>query len=177
MGCNDAAVTFSLAPIVAFAVEVDTDSGLVAKARTRVRAPIALLRATGENELDDDFIPITCHIVQGPLVELAQEPLDPEQVQEGKDFLFNLCFRCENNAYDVVFSLRVTKWVHLLCGDAALTRLFRRMSDCLCPSGVLILGSQPKKAISQQGRRIYGERIENLGRTSRLYRGKLLCLY
>ena len=139
---------------------VDIDAGLVAKARTRVRATVALLRATAEkNESDEDFIPISCHVVQGPPLELVQAPPEPEQVREGKEFPFNLCFRCENfaaekpgttamehHAYDVVLCLSVTKWVHLHGGDAALKRLFQRMSDCLRPGGVLILEPQPKKS-------------------------------
>lgn len=74
-------------------------------------------------------------------------------------FPFNITFRCEDFAsstpartaneaetYDVIMCLSVTKWVHLTGGDNKLKRLFRRISDCLKPGGLLLLEPQPIKS-------------------------------
>lgn len=190
IGCNDGAVTTNLAAQVAKAVGVDINPGLIAKARKKLRARAAPLRAAVEGgargEDDEDFTPISCHVVQGPRAEPV-EPVPREKSQQGvtaaaaaqntsTDFPFNISFRCEDfasekpgvtaqehEAYDIVLCLSVTKWVHLHGGDEALKRLFARMRDCLCPGGVLVLEPQPVKSY----KRARQKKISGVNRTFR----------
>lgn len=169
IGCNDGAVTTNLAASVSKAVGIDIDPLLVGKARKALRARAAPLRASAERagkdgDGDEDFTPISCHVVQGAPVEPVETTARATSEGGGAcntkgsstDFPFNLSFRCEDFAsekpgatalergsFDIVLCLSVTKWVHLHGGDDALKRLFARMRDCLRPGGVLVLEPQP----------------------------------
>lgn len=52
----------------------------------------------------------------------------------------------DQQGYDLILALSVTKWIHLAHFDTGLRRFFARIAKVLCPGGVFIVEPQPSKS-------------------------------
>lgn len=145
---------------------VDIDPDLIAKARRAAKKRIQ--KETSKHAEADQFIPLSCTVVQGvgkdqdsdrSDIGTAEGVLKAKRPHFHRGYPYNLFYRCEDfaaevpartakekQAYDVVLCLSVTKWVHMHSGDEGLKRLFYRMYECLKPNGVLVLEPQPVRS-------------------------------
>lgn len=95
---------------------------------------------------------------------------DDEHFQERNSFpAFHISQvqQSDDEKYDVILALSVTKWIHMHMHDVGVRRFFARLSACLAPGGFLILEPQPWKSY-EQARREVSKEVRTNGRTLRV---------
>lgn len=88
--------------------------------------------------------------------------------------------QADNESYDVILALSLTKWIHLNGGDEGIMEFFRRAFEMLKDGGVLVLEAQLTKsyqnAVSDMHVRLeYNER-SSISQTSSNSRSLLIDL-
>ncbi|THH07558.1 hypothetical protein EW145_g3296 [Phellinidium pouzarii] len=111
---------------------------------------------TTRSEDESHSFPAAFEHMFGPLA------IPPASLQTGGQFPHNVSFRTadwvrdgvveDQNGYDVLLALSITKWIHLNEGDDGLTKFFRRAYSVLNPNGVFILEPQEWETYSKAKR-------------------------
>ncbi|KAL1734092.1 Bicoid-interacting protein 3-domain-containing protein [Schizophyllum commune] len=164
VGCNEGWVTCEIAQNhhASRAVGVDVDDTLV-RAAWRHRRTVWSLQAPEEDSPsgdalgkrkrdppgppEADYFPASCEHFFGPI------PVPPSELRRKTAFPHNVSFRTadwttesipeDEEGYDVVLALSVSKWIHLNGGDDGLLALFRKVHSVLHPGGTFVLEPQP----------------------------------
>ncbi len=151
VGCNIGHVTLTLARDYGprRIVGVDIDPGLIEVAKKNVRHYIT------EAVVQREGMPLSMPLLYGPLANMPKQVQGEEKEESGgfpnNVFFFALNYVPESDAllevqeeeYDAIICLSLTKWIHLNWGDAGIRRLFLRAFRALRPGGCLILEPQP----------------------------------
>ncbi|KAF8796109.1 7SK snRNA methylphosphate capping enzyme-like [Argiope bruennichi] len=147
IGCNAGHFTLAIAKYFSprSIIGIDIDKELVRMAMKNIRHYI-----NPEDIKDDDF-PISFPITYGPIA-LA---MDPKGRYDSGNFPFNVQFvqgnfilssdelvEMQEELFDTILCLSLTKWIHLNWGDTGIKRLFNRIFRQLKPGGNLILEAQ-----------------------------------
>ncbi|TDL19604.1 Bin3-domain-containing protein [Rickenella mellea] len=167
IGCNEGWVTCEIAQLgVEQVVGVDVDDTLIRAAWRRRRTVWSrqgiteqemavkgrqpdlsrLTHVTGQGAPDFNYFPSAFEHMFGPL------PIPPRESGTNGHFPHNVIFRTadwlktriveDENGYDVVLALSITKWIHLNEGDDGILCLFRRVFSVLHPGGAFVLEPQ-----------------------------------
>ncbi|KAH9399033.1 hypothetical protein TYRP_018420 [Tyrophagus putrescentiae] len=150
VGCNIGHVTLTLARDYGprRIVGVDIDPGLIEVAKKNVRHYIT------EAVVQREGMPLSMPLLYGPLANMPKQQGEEKEESGGfpnNVFFFALNYVPESDAllevqeeeYDAIICLSLTKWIHLNWGDAGIRRLFQRAFRALRPGGCLILEPQP----------------------------------
>lgn len=148
IGCNVGHLTLSLARDFKprKVIGLDIDGGLIRAARRNVRH---YLTAALAGEM---LFPVSMAICHGPIAAAAL----PGQQAESVAFPNNVFFvegnyiveseaqlEAQQEEFDMILCLSLTKWVHLNWGDEGVRLLFKRMHRQLRPGGHMLLEAQP----------------------------------
>uniref|UniRef100_A0A1E1X5J9 RNA methyltransferase n=1 Tax=Amblyomma aureolatum TaxID=187763 RepID=A0A1E1X5J9_9ACAR len=148
IGCNVGHLTLSLARDFKprKVIGLDIDGGLIRAARRNVRHYLTAALA-GEMRF-----PVSMAICHGPIAAAAL----PGQQAESVAFPNNVFFvegnyiveneaqlEAQQEEFDMILCLSLTKWVHLNWGDEGVQLLFKRMYRQLRPGGRMLLEAQP----------------------------------
>ncbi|XP_077510834.1 7SK snRNA methylphosphate capping enzyme-like [Amblyomma americanum] len=148
IGCNVGHLTLSLARDFEprKVIGLDIDGGLIRAARRNVRHYLTAALA-GEMRF-----PVSMAICHGPIAAAAL----PGQQAESVAFPNNVFFvegnyiveneaqlEAQQEEFDMILCLSLTKWVHLNWGDEGVRLLFKRMYRQLRPGGRMLLEAQP----------------------------------
>jgi 7SK snRNA methylphosphate capping enzyme len=130
---------------------IDIDETLIRAAWKRRRNLWSLQQPLEDEESSSslaesaNYFPASCLHIYGPL------PLPP---REGSaSFPHNLTFKTQdwmdssiaegdNEEYDVILALSITKWIHLNHGDDGVKSFFQRVFSFLSPGGLFLLEAQ-----------------------------------
>ncbi|KAI5888631.1 Bin3-domain-containing protein [Schizophyllum commune H4-8] len=165
VGCNEGWVTCEIAQKhhASRVVGVDIDDTLV-RAAWRHRRIVWSLQAPEDDHAsgevsgkrkrrspappEPDYFPASCEHFFGPI------PIPPSEISGGRaSFPHNVSFRTadwttvsipeDEEGYDVVLALSVSKWIHLNGGDDGLLAFFRKVHSVLHTGGSFVLEPQP----------------------------------
>ncbi|KAJ3417518.1 hypothetical protein HDV05_003382 [Chytridiales sp. JEL 0842] len=170
IGCNMGHVSVSLAMLMnpKMVVGVDIDPDLIKKARRNLGYRYSLLeigkpkdafktkRYKKDLGLDVDYFPMTCPILLGSLPIIRTEPITEEDLLDAGGFPNNISFRCgnfvsepiplkEEEKFDTILALSVTKWIQINWGDSGLKTFFAKCYSALRKGGVFIVEPQPRE--------------------------------
>uniref|UniRef100_A0A224YSI3 RNA methyltransferase n=1 Tax=Rhipicephalus zambeziensis TaxID=60191 RepID=A0A224YSI3_9ACAR len=148
IGCNVGHLTLSLARDFAprKVIGLDIDGGLIRAARRNVRHYLTAALA-GEMRF-----PVSMAICHGPIAAAALPGRQAESVAfpnnvffvEGNYIMDNEAqLEAQQEEFDMILCLSLTKWVHLNWGDDGVRFLFKRMYRQLRPGGRMLLEAQP----------------------------------
>lgn len=155
IGCNVGHLTLSLARDFKprKVIGLDIDGGLIRAARRNVRH---YLTAALAGEM---LFPVSMAICHGPIAAAAL----PGQQAESVAFPNNVFFvegnyiveseaqlEAQQEEFDMILCLSLTKWVHLNWGDEGVRLLFKRMHRQLRPGGRMLLEAQPFHSYSKK---------------------------
>lgn len=155
IGCNVGHLTLSLARDFAprKVIGLDIDGGLIRAARRNVRH---YLTAALAGEM---WFPVSMAICHGPIAAAALPGRRPESVAfpnnvffvEGNYIMDNEAqLEAQQEEFDMILCLSLTKWVHLNWGDDGVRFLFKRMYRQLRPGGRMLLEAQPFHSYSKK---------------------------
>ncbi|KAJ9453587.1 putative RNA methyltransferase At5g51130 [Diplonema papillatum] len=171
VGCNNGQLTTLLAERLSAgsALGIDVDERLIRRADR--------LLAERHNELrkkllpiykelaalpSPSYFPVASSVGVGPLPDVRCVPDVTFRAANIVNARHNIPLpRNEHAAFDVVFCLSVTKWVHLNWGDRGLRVMFLRIYDLLTPDGLLVLEPQPWKSYAKAATRLADASILN----------------
>ncbi|KAI9350871.1 Bicoid-interacting protein 3-domain-containing protein [Obelidium mucronatum] len=132
IGCNAGMVSLAIALHCEpkKVVGIDVDPRLVVKARKERAVKAALLK---DNEID--YFPVTAPLMLStmPIIEIDEDDND--------------------ETYDTVLALSITKWIHVKHGDSGLRLFFKKCWSVLKKGGVLILEPQSWDTYSKAARK------------------------
>ncbi|RID69391.1 hypothetical protein BRARA_C01489 [Brassica rapa] len=151
IGCNSGVMTIHIAKKFGCRsiLGVDIDSSLIEVARWRLRN---FIRTQNQGEK------------KTAAADGSKEqslPLSDGSSSETKDLFQIVSFQKENfvhtrnpdeNRYDTILCLSVTKWVHLNWGDDGLITLFSKIWRLLNPGGIFVMEPQPWKSYEKNRR-------------------------
>lgn len=148
IGCNVGHLTLSLARDFQprKVIGLDIDGGLIRAARRNVRHYLTAALA-GEMRF-----PVSMAICHGPIAAAALPGRGAESVAFPNNVFFvegNYVMESEaqlegqQEEFDMILCLSLTKWVHLNWGDDGVRLLFKRMFRQLRPGGRMLLEAQP----------------------------------
>lgn len=148
IGCNVGHLTLSLARDFQprKVIGLDIDGGLIRAARRNVRHYLTAALA-GEMRF-----PVSMAICHGPIAAAALPGRGAESVAFPNNVFFvegNYIVESEaqlegqQEEFDMILCLSLTKWVHLNWGDDGVRLLFKRMFRQLRPGGRMLLEAQP----------------------------------
>lgn len=155
IGCNVGHLTLSLARDFEprKVIGLDIDGGLIRAARRNVRHYLTAALA-GEMRF-----PVSMAICHGPIAAAALPGRGAESVAfpnnvffvEGNYIVESECqLEGQQEEFDMILCLSLTKWVHLNWGDDGVRRLFKRMFRQLRPGGRMLLEAQPFNSYSKK---------------------------
>lgn len=136
VGCNEGSVTIAIAKKfhIKFITGIDIDSSLITKARKHV---IEEKQAILDN--NDKTIADATNFPQNIAFKTSNYVLHDDRLLD-----------VDEQCFDTILCLSVTKWIHLNFGDNGLKRAFKRMFKQLNDGGVLILEPQPWKGYKRR---------------------------
>ncbi|XP_075541305.1 7SK snRNA methylphosphate capping enzyme-like [Dermacentor variabilis] len=148
IGCNVGHLTLSLARDYAprKVIGLDIDGGLIRAARRNVRHYLTAALA-GEMRF-----PVSMAICHGPIAAAALPGRQAESVAFPNNVFFvegnyildsDSQLEAQQEEFDMILCLSLTKWVHLNWGDDGVRFLFKRMHRQLRPGGRMLLEAQP----------------------------------
>lgn len=148
IGCNVGHLTLSLARDYAprKVIGLDIDGGLIRAARRNVRHYLTAALA-GEMRF-----PVSMAICHGPIAAAALPGRQAESVAFPNNVFFvegnyildsDAQLEAQQEEFDMILCLSLTKWVHLNWGDDGVRFLFKRMYRQLRPGGRMLLEAQP----------------------------------
>lgn len=128
IGCNNGQLTMSIADqfIPKHITGMDIEQSLINEAKKCLIKEKKCLPWENEKKTDGKF-PYNVTFIRGDYVLRDDILLEVEEEQN----------------FDVILALSITKWIHLNYGDAGLKQAFRRMYRQLRCHGILILEAQP----------------------------------
>lgn len=155
IGCNVGHLTLSLARDFEprKVIGLDIDGGLIRAARRNVRHYLTAALA-GEMRF-----PVSMAICHGPIAAAALPGRGAESVAfpnnvffvEGNYIVESECqLEGQQEEFDMILCLSLTKWVQLNWGDDGVRRLFKRMFRQLRPGGRMLLEAQPFHSYSKK---------------------------
>lgn len=136
IGCNDGSLTIALAKRlpINFISGIDIDANLIGKARRNVvHETQAIVNNNDKNVIKQVNFPNNIAFKQCNYV-LSNDSL----------------LELEEQRYDTIVCLSVTKWIHLNFGDDGLKRAFKRMYRQLKENGTLLLEAQDWKSYKRR---------------------------
>ncbi|KAH9490078.1 hypothetical protein Btru_035170 [Bulinus truncatus] len=145
IGCNVGHITLALAEqfYPHKILGMDIDGKLIQSARQNIRHMLSLRRK------DSSKYPRVFEMTKGPL---EAHPLMGSSDQFPNNVLFlqgnyvpgsEEILKLQNEEYDTILALSITKWIHLNNGDDGLKLFFQKIFRQLRPGGKLILEPQP----------------------------------
>ncbi|KAH0889195.1 hypothetical protein HID58_051624 [Brassica napus] len=156
IGCNSGVMTIHIAKKFGCRsiLGVDIDSSLIEVARWRLRSFVRTQTSAKPGEKKT-------HSGGADGSEEQSIPLSNGSNAETKDLFQVVSFQKENflhtrnldeNRYDTILCLSVTKWVHLNWGDDGLITLFSKIWRLLNPGGIFVMEPQPWKSYEKNRR-------------------------
>ncbi|KAH6934434.1 hypothetical protein HPB50_024223 [Hyalomma asiaticum] len=155
IGCNVGHLTLSLARDFAprKVIGLDIDGGLIRAARRNVRHYLTAALA-GEMHF-----PVSMAICHGPIAAAALPGRQAQSVAFPNNVFFvegnyimdsEAQLEAQQEEFDMILCLSLTKWVHLNWGDDGVRFLFKRMYRQLRPGGRMLLEAQPFHSYSKK---------------------------
>ncbi|KAG2296876.1 hypothetical protein Bca4012_017382 [Brassica carinata] len=155
IGCNSGVMTIHIAKKFGCSsiLGVDIDSSLIEVARWRLRNFVRTHKP-GEKKTGADGSKEQSASLSDGETKIGSE-------EETKDLFQVVSFQKENfvqtrnldeNRYDTILCLSVTKWVHLNWGDDGLITLFSKIWRLLNPGGIFVMEPQPWKSYEKNRR-------------------------
>ncbi|CAO1630912.1 unnamed protein product [Sympodiomycopsis kandeliae] len=148
VGCNEGRVGIELAlqlpDILSRLIGVDTDNGLVQKARQS--ASKAGIQSTSSPVLGHK----TCRF-------FCNDWVFPHRSAKLQGTARDEFFAEESKGFDLVLALSITKWIHIHESDIGLLHFFQRLVDVLRPNGLLFFEPQPDRSYEQARRELSTE--------------------
>ncbi|CAN6976889.1 unnamed protein product [Brassica oleracea var. botrytis] len=157
IGCNSGVMTIHIGKKkfgCRSILGVDIDSSLIEVARWRLRSFVRTQTSAKPGEKK-------AHSGGADGSEEQSIPLSNGSNAETKDLFQVVSFQKENfvhtrnldeNRYDTILCLSVTKWVHLNWGDDGLITLFSKIWRLLNPGGIFVMEPQPWKSYEKNRR-------------------------
>ncbi|GIY84828.1 7SK snRNA methylphosphate capping enzyme, partial [Caerostris darwini] len=156
VGCNAGHFTLAIAKYFtpSSIIGIDIDHTLIKMAMKNVRHYI-----TPTNDFEEEDFPVSFAVCHGPIAQM----MDAKGRYPAGNFPFNVQFvqanfvlpsdelvDMQDQHFDTVLCLSLTKWVHLNWGDIGIKRMFRRIFNLLRPGGNLILEAQLFKSYNKR---------------------------
>ncbi|KAJ0261809.1 hypothetical protein HA466_0048560 [Hirschfeldia incana] len=146
IGCNSGVMTIHIAKKFGCSsiLGVDIDSSLIEVARWRLRNFVRTHSSTKTDEKKTG--------ADGETKIGSEETKDLFQVVTFQKENFVQTRNLDENRYDTILCLSVTKWVHLNWGDDGLITLFSKIWRLLNPGGIFVVEPQPWKSYEKNRR-------------------------
>ncbi|KAG2180484.1 hypothetical protein INT44_003488 [Umbelopsis vinacea] len=160
IGCNSGNLTIILAMKYkpTHVVGIDIDPNLIHSARTHLKLAYSLRNPDSE-EVDLDigfkyhYFPHSMSTMFGFLPTLPAR-------SSPKGFPYNVEFKAddwlktptENETYDTIFALSITKWIHLHNGDEGMKEFFHKAYQTLKPGGTFVVEPQAYESYARRRR-------------------------
>ncbi|KAI9264229.1 Bicoid-interacting protein 3-domain-containing protein [Phascolomyces articulosus] len=152
IGCNSGNITImiGLQHHPSHILGIDLDDSLIKQAEKQLRLVNSLSNPKGNNSTD---LQMRFHHFPRALTNLhGWVPITMPPGYQSTVFPHNVSFETKNwmdinlkgqeNKYDTVLALSITKWIHIHHGDKGMKDFFKRIYQVLKPGGILILEPQ-----------------------------------
>ncbi|KAF8052950.1 hypothetical protein N665_1483s0002 [Sinapis alba] len=160
IGCNSGVMTIHIAKKFGCQsiLGVDIDSNLIEVARWRLRNFVRTHNSAKPGEMKthsggaDGSEEQSISLSNGETKIGSEETKDLFQIVSFQKENFVQTRNLDDNRYDTILCLSVTKWVHLNWGDDGLITLFSKIWRLLNPGGIFVMEPQPWKSYEKNRR-------------------------
>ncbi|XP_010482446.1 PREDICTED: probable RNA methyltransferase At5g51130 isoform X2 [Camelina sativa] len=163
IGCNSGIMTIHIAKKFGCRsiLGVDIDSSRIEDAHWHLRKFVRMQNSAKSSEKEPSSksahgahgsMEQSTSLSNGETKEDSPETKDLSQIVSFQKENFVLTRNLDENRYDTILCLSVTKWIHLNWGDDGLITLFSKIWRLLQPGGIFIMEPQPWKSYENNRR-------------------------
>ncbi|XP_010442596.1 PREDICTED: probable RNA methyltransferase At5g51130 [Camelina sativa] len=163
IGCNSGIMTIHIAKKFGCRsiLGVDIDSSRIEDAHWHLRKFVRMQNSAKSSEKESSSksadgahgsMEQSTSLSNGEVKADIPETIDLSQIVSFQKENFVLTRNLDENRYDTILCLSVTKWVHLNWGDDGLITLFSKIWRLLQPGGIFIMEPQPWKSYENNRR-------------------------